>query len=486
VKSEFILQILLVRAAEETDPRGELVPWTEREQATRQAIALAGEPESAAENAPLDSGLWRFLSVRAGLLQNRALAVVGPVPAIRDLKWPGIGLCAAAFVIGWASHGAGLSRSFDLLAGPFLLVLVWNTVVYTLLAAERFCQPGETSKRGMVATLADGLQSVTGGTHPANKPAEAYARAVAAWTRSWCAPAVVSWFHAGSGCFTLGLLAAIYFRGLFTGYLAGWESTWLDARGVGAFLEILLGSASWITGIPLPDSNEAWELLRRTASREGVPAGPWIHLYAVTLCGWIILPRMILALVSGIHSARKRATPPPWTRKDPYLRRTLALAKQGANLGIAVLPFGFKNTATITAGPCHDAVERVVREAWGQNARACWMPCAAYGDEDAIWDGLWSPAADCGGALLVFDAHATPENEVHGALLDSVWARFSNEPAGLLVALECAMFDARRLDARISAWSQLAQSRKFPLLLLQGGATPDASLSPPDFLRRIE
>jgi hypothetical protein len=114
------------------------------------------------------------------------------------------------------------------------------------------------------------------------------------------------------------------------------------------------------------------------------------------------------------------------------------------------------------------------------------MPCAAYGDEDAVWDDLWSPAADCGGALLLFDAHATPENEVHGALLDSVWARFSNEPGGLLVALECAMFDARRLDARISAWSQLAQSRKFPLLLLQGGATPDASLSPPDFLRRIE
>jgi hypothetical protein len=56
---------------------------------------------------------------------------------------------------------------------------------------------------------------------------------------------------------------------------------------------------------------------------------------------------LVLALVSGIRSARKRATPPPWTRKDPYLRRTLALAKQGANLGIAVLPFGFKNPATI-------------------------------------------------------------------------------------------------------------------------------------------
>ncbi len=97
------------------------------------------------------------------------------------------------------------------------------------------------------------------GSCPANNPAEAYARAVAAWTRSWCASAVVSWFHAGSACFTLGLLGAIYFRGLFTGYLAGWESTWLDARGVSAFLEILLCllcPASRITGIPLPGSNE--------------------------------------------------------------------------------------------------------------------------------------------------------------------------------------------------------------------------------------
>ncbi len=486
MKPESILQILLVRAAEETDPRGEWVPWTEREQATRRAIALAGEPEPAAESAPLDSGLWQFLSIRAGLLRDRALAVVGPVPAIRDLKWPGIGLCVAALVIGWASHGAGLSHSFDLLAGPFLLVLIWNTIVYILLVAERFHQPGETSKRGIIAALADRIQGAMAGKHPANKPAEAYARAVAAWTRSWCAPAIISWFHAGSACFTLGLLAAVYFRGLFTGYLAGWESTWLDARGVSAFLEMLLGPASRITGITLPVSNEAWELLRRTASREGVPAGPWIHLYAVTLCGWIVLPRLVLAMVSGTRSARNRATPPPWTRKDPYLRRTLALAKQGANLGIAVLPFGFKTPVTITAGPWHDAVERLVREAWGQNARACWMPCAAYGDEDAVWDGLWSRAADCGGALLVFDAHATPESEVHGVLLESVWARFSDEPGGLLVALECAKFDARRLDARISAWSELAQARKFSLLPLQDGATVDPSLAPPDFLRRIE
>lgn len=486
MKPDSILQILLVRAAEEADPRGESIPWPERERATREAISVTGEPEPAAECAPPDSRLWQFLSVRAGLLHDRALAVVGPVPVLRNLKWPGIGLCVAAFVIGWTAHGAGLSHSFDLLAGPFLLVLVWNTVVYLLLVAECFHQPQEASKRGIVSTLAARMQGALAGKHPANKPAEAYARAVGGWTRSWCAPAIISWFHTASACFTLGLLAAIYFRGLFTGYVAGWESTWLDTHGVGAFLGTLLSPASRITGIPLPDSNEAWELLRRTAFHQGVPAGPWIHLYAATLCGWIILPRLILAAVSGFRSARHRAAPPAWTRNDPYLRRTLALARQGANLGIAVLPFGFKNPASIAAGPCRDAIERLIREAWGQSARACWMPCAAYGDEDAVWDDLWSRATDCGGALLLFDAHATPENEVHGALLDSVWSRFSNEPGGLLVAIECAKFDARRLDARINGWSQLAQARKFPLLPLQDGTTPDPSLSPSGFLRRIE
>jgi hypothetical protein len=486
VEPASILQILLVRAVEEADPRGESVTWQERERATRQAAAVTGEPEALPGSAPLDSTVWRFLALRAGFLYDHALGVAGPVPVVRDLKWPGVGLCVTAFVIGWAAHGAGLSHAFDLLAGPFLLVLLWNTVVYALLIAERFHKPKQPAKRGIVSALADWMRGALAGKSPDNKPAEGYARMVASWVQSWCAPGIVSWFHAGSACFTFGLLAAIYFRGLFTGYVAGWESTWLGAHGVGAMLGTLLGPASQITGISLPDSDEAWKLLQRTATHEGVPAAPWIHLYAVTLCGWIVIPRLILSLVSGITSARKRATPPPWKRNDPYLRRVLALARQGGNIGVAVLPFGFKRPATIAAGTCHDAIERLLREAWGQSARASWMPCAAYGDEDSVWDDIWSLAPGCGGALLLFDAHATPENEVHGALLDAVWSRFSNEPGGLLVALECSDFDDRRLESRISAWAQLAEPRGFSILPLQDGATLNPSLEPPGFLRRSE
>lgn len=486
MEPESILQILLVRAVEETDPRGESVTWPERERATRQAAAVTGEPEALPASTPLDSGIWRFLSLRAGFLHDHALGVAGAVPTAWSMKWPGIGLCTIAFVAGWAAHGAGLSHSFDLLAGPFLLVLLWNAVVYALLIAERFHKPRQPPKRGVIAGLADWMHVTLAGKHPANPAAQAYARMVAAWVRSWCAPGIVSWFHAGSACFTLGLLAAIYFRGLFTGYVAGWESTWLGPRGAGVVLGALLGPASRITGISLPGSCEAWEALRRTATRDGVPAGSWIHLYAVTLSGWIIFPRLILSLVSGLGSARKRATPPPWKRSDPYLRRVFALARQGGNIAVAVLPFGFKRPATIAAGTCHDAIERLLREAWGQSARASWMPCAAYGDEDTVWDDIWSRAPGCGGALLLFDAHATPENEVHGELLDAVWSRFANEPGGLLVALECAEFDPRRIESRISAWAQLVEPRGFSILPLLDGATLDPSLEPPGFLRRME
>jgi hypothetical protein len=486
VEPESILQILLVRAVEEADPRGDTITWQEREKATREASDVTGEPEALPGSAPLDATVWRFLALRAGLLYHHAMGIAGPIPPLRNLKWAGTTLCMAAFGIGWMAHGAGLSHSFDLLAGPFLLVLIWNTLVYALLIGEHFHQSKTPTKRGFIQLLEDWMRRALTGKHPASKAAEDYATMVADWVRTWCAPNIVSWFHAGSACFTTGLLAAIYFRGLYTGYLAGWESTWLGPHGVGSLLGFLLGPASHITGISLPDSDAAWELLHNSPTRGNIPAGPWIHLYAVTLGGWIILPRLLLSLVSGIRASRNRSTPPPWKRNSPYLRRVLALARQGGNIGIAILPFGFKRPSTIAAGTCHDAIERLIREAWGQNARAHWMPCAAYGDEDSVWNEIWAQAQGCGGALLLFDTHATPENEVHGALLDTVWAHFSNEPGGLLVALECSDFDPRRLDSRITAWNSLGSPRGFSLLPLQDGATLLPSTDPPDFLRRTE
>jgi hypothetical protein len=301
------------------------------------------------------------------------------------------------------------------------------------------------------------------------KEQSACVRAWTAWTRTWTEPALVSSFHAASAGFTIGLLAAVYFRGLFTGYLAAWESTWLDAGGIHLILGHLLGPASFVTGIPLPSSVESWSMLQRTSSQSGVTAGPWIHLYAATLALWVVLPRVILSVSAGLRARHMRSSPPPWSCDEPYVMRLLSLARQDGDIGIAVLPFDLKSPAQWRSGLYLDKIERLVREAWGLDARACVLPSADYGTEESAWDAPWADAETCGGALLVFDIHATPEDEVHGLVVDAVLARFSNKRGGVAVAVECARFPAGRLHDRLGLWRQFAQKRNCPLLPIDQG-----------------
>jgi hypothetical protein len=476
-----ILQLLRVRAVEESDTPGGNLSWQERESATRQAIRLAGNPGQASGGGRLTGSQWRFLSTRAGLLAAKADAVVGHVPLRMNIGRWGVALCLAAFVIGWISHGMGLSRSFDLLAGPFVLVLLWNAVVYALLIIRLFRSP---VKNGWLSMLVEKRITAPTGSEGDGKAREIYLKSVAEWLRSWISPAIVSWFHAGSGFFTLGLLTAVYFRGLFTGYLAAWESTWLDAGGINAILGALLGPASIITGIPLPDSIESWNLLKRTGGHPGVDAGPWIHLYAVTLAGWVLLPRAALSLTAWFHAKRGRSCPPPWKQDEPYALRLLSLARQDGDIGIAVLPFDIKNPALPGTGSYQDRIERLVREVWGLEARPCWLPSAPYGSEDTAWEESWAEAEKCGGALLLLDVHATPEDEVHGQVLDGVLKRFSRSRGGVMVAVECSRFAAGRLDVRLGLWQQFAQKHHCNMLPVEQGLALDPSSQPASRLVR--
>src|SRR5690606_10233413 len=81
--------------------------------------------------------------------------------------------------------------------------------------------------------------------------------------------------HLSAITFVAGALAGMYIRGLAFAYRAGWESTFLDASQVRAILGLVLGPASAITGIPLPDPT-ALEAMRLPGP--GADAAPWIHL----------------------------------------------------------------------------------------------------------------------------------------------------------------------------------------------------------------
>lgn len=473
-----IQQLLLTRAAEEADSGGEEIPFSEREGATRQALLVTGDPESSATGRKITDGQWRFLAERAGCLQDRAQAMAGNLPVPVETARIGAGLCLAAFAIGFASHVVGLTHSFDLLALPLILIFLWNAVVYAFWFFGLIRKSGADEGNGLVARLVGRTIHSPVGDQPDNMARRAYLKAVASWLQTWGKPTVASWFHAGSACLVLGLLAAVYIRGLNKEYVVGWESTWLGEKGVSTIVGGLLSPASWISGIPLPDSLEDWNRLKRVPGRAGENAGPWIHLYAITAIGWIVLPRMVLACASAVRARRLRATPPKWDLEEPYLRRIFGLARQDGDFKIAILPFDIKNPGMIRDGAYRDALERLVRETWGQGARPCWMECAGYGDEDDIWDGIWNDAVKCEGAVLLFDIHATPENEVHGALLDVVLKRFAGGHRGVLSVLESARFNPDRSKSRLDLWQELAWKRKVGLLPLDSAVARDPALPP--------
>jgi hypothetical protein len=471
--------LLLARAAEEADSRGEQIPFSEREEATRQALAVTGDLGKSTAGKNISDSQWRFLAERAGFLRHRAQGMAGDVSVPLESGRVGAGLCLAAFVFGFASHAAGLSRSFDLLALPLLLLLLWNAAIYAFWIYGLIRKSGtEGGDHGLIARLVVRKTCSLGGAQTENRARKEYVKSMATWLRSWGTPTIASWFHAGSACFVLGLLAAIYIRGIHKEYVAGWESTWLSARGVSAVVGGLLAPASWFSGIPLPDSLDGWSRLKRVPGSAGENAGPWIHLYAITLIGWIVLPRLVLSFAAGFRARRLRATPPKWEADEPYLRRILGLARQDGDFSIAILPFDIKNPGMIRDGAYRDAFERLVRETWGLGARPCWLECAVYGDEDGIWDGPWADAEKCEGAVLLFDIHATAEDEVHGALFDAVLKRFTGGNRGVLAVLETARFTPERVPSRLALWRELAWKRKVAIFPVDAAVARDTALSP--------
>jgi hypothetical protein len=473
-----IQRLLLTRAAEETDSRGEQLPISEREEASRRALLVTGDPGPPTAGKKISESQWRFLVERAGFLHDRAQSMIGEIPVpFRTAKF-GAGLCLVAFGTGFASHVAGLGNSFDLLALPLVLILLWNAVVYAFWFYGLITDTGADRGTGLVAHLIGKKIHALDGAQAENKARRAYVGAVTSWLRAWGTPKVASWFHAGSACFVLGLLAAIYIRGLNKEYFVAWESTWLSARGVSTVVGGLLAPASWVSGIPLPDSPDDWNQLKRVAGATGGNAGPWIHLYAITLMGWIVLPRLLLFCASSVRARRLRSKPPEWDLEEPYLRRILGQARQGGDFNVAILPFDIKNPGMIRDGVYRDAFERLVRETWGQGARPCWLECATYGDEDGIWDDTWADSVKCEGAVLLFDLHATPEDEVHGALLDAVLKHFSGDRRGVLTVVESARFNPDRLKSRLALWQELAGKRNVRMFPVDAAVERDAALEP--------
>ncbi|MES2481177.1 MAG: DUF3482 domain-containing protein [Pseudomonadota bacterium] len=326
-------RVLLVRAIEEVDTKGQLVSAVEREQIERAALQAVTEGPSvfgatgvAATRAP-DAA--RFLDERA----RRVLEVVArrdPATATlqhaeawqRRLAWV---LPLLALFLGVALDRIDNPRQVNMLSPPLLAFIGWNLCIYLALLVQALRGwrrgPGQGTSRGLA--WLDWLSQPRG----RGVPAAVAARFHAQWWRVAGALEglrLKQVLHASAAAWAVGVGLSIVVGGLVREYRVGWESTLLDLPQVHAVLRTLFAPVVAL----LPIDGFSQDDLARMHFASGAQVGQgearhWIALYLGLLALMVVIPRCALAVGAKLRRAwRGRAVTLP--ADDPYFTEVLA------------------------------------------------------------------------------------------------------------------------------------------------------------------
>jgi hypothetical protein len=436
-----------VRAVEQGQGAG--VPWSDDDaaSASREARRAVGEGG--------DRGKAQaFVVKRAQLAQARLgerdkawrapLQGEGP----RAWRWLLVALAAAlaALIVGNVLGG----QRINLLAPPVLGLIVWNLVVYVLLLFA--------AGRGPSAWLARALDDAR-----TRLTATLRARFAAEWTvasRGVQAARVGTVMHVAAALLGALVVASMYLFGLAFDYRAGWDSTWLDAEQVQRTLQFVFTPATAISGIAVPDI-DAMAKLRFADGSAGESAARWIHLYAITLALFVIVPRVLLAAWSSWRARRavaQRALP----LDEPYFR---ALLRDGPALPrpVTVLPYSYALSA-----PQVKALPKALVDALGPGAQPHVKPSLPLGAEEALPATALEDAQ--GDVAALFAATATPERETHGAFVRTLSSALAGRATVSVLVDESAFrqrtgsaSDAQlRLTQRRAAWQRMLHDLSLP------------------------
>jgi hypothetical protein len=468
--------VLMVKAVEDVDRAGTILPPGDRAHATREAIRALGIPTDAAATADDDALLGTFLADRAkrlvAPLVERYPIVAEALGLSRSVGWILVAVLAVAFASGVGLSALDGSRRINILAFPFIGLLAWNLAVYAALLVGWFRRvrgrtraprtTGAWASRafarriGRLARRTSRVHAVLG------KAIGVYVDSWLATGRPFIAQHARRWMHLAAAAVALGLIAGLYLRGLVLRYEAGWESTFLEPSQVKTILGVMFGAAAGWSGIELPRTDAAVEALRWTASGGGGEAAPWIHLISLSLVAYIVLPRLLLALLATVslaHLGRARTLP---AELRPYANELLRSGGVVRSGGItSVTPYSYEPSDASMSG-----LEHWLESLLGTEVRLDRRSTLRYGEED-----MAGPAFDLG-AHRVADLHvvlmnlaATPESENHGVVIAAARdsAHRARPPAAVRIVVDESPYAERmvrdssleaRLDERRRLWRE--------------------------------
>ncbi len=458
MESDATKQFLLVRSVEEADREGSVIPLDER-----------GFQDSGAETSDGQMLEERTRRLFAGLADRFPNPVRSAMTATSSHGWIKIALILGAFLLGLATKQLGPERRVNVLAFPLFGLLAWNLVVFaaTLFGGLflRRSAPGGPALRGLVDRSAERVvRRIEGATD--QTLASGLSRFVSLWYELTAKARIASArsaLHLGAAALSIGVIAGMYWNGLAYQYLAAWESTFLAPEGVHALFANLFTPASAISGIPVPEMEQI-RAMELKAGDEGVPAASWIHLFAITVGLFVVLPRLLLALVARRQAAGLEAAIDPQSVAGDYIAKLLK-TREGGNLMARIIPHRME-----LGSKERDRLRAFAHQLWGGQLWVEFADPIAYGDEDeACFE-----KADY--QMLVLNLSATPEDESQGRLVRRFRAQLAGDG---LVLLEGAPFRERfgglgefdrRLGERVEAWQAVLGRAGVAFALYDGDA----------------
>jgi hypothetical protein len=498
MREDELRSILLVKAIEETDGAGTLLPPADRVAAAREAQRAAREAagSEAMEEGALSEAAQRMGVERARILIPKVVARHPFLNTVSNLSGgsaaAGAVVVALGVVVGVALSALDGTRRINVLAFPVLGVVAWNLVTYAAIFAgwmrARHVQGPRRRVPEMLAHLATSRVSrLVAKSGAFNAP---LAEALGRFTREWFAvaqPLLVAraarLLHLSAAALGIGLIAGLYVRGIAFDYHAGWESTFLDASRARALLSVIYGPASLVTGIAIPDA-AALEAIRWQDAAGGERAAPWIHLLAATVALFVVVPRLALSLAGTLFITR-------WSRRAPlpaslaaYFRGAFGALGGSIGRGLAtVVPYAYEPSADARAG-----LRALLPRALGESLTVDSRAAVRYGEEDEFVRGL-DAAGKADVVVLLFNLAATPEEENHGDVIAGVrgWLAAAREPRPqLLVLVDEGPYAERmasdgatgRVAERRDAWQQFVAGHGLAACSVNLAAAGRVEISP--------
>ena len=285
-------RVVLVRAIESADTGHQVLSEDDRKYASRSARELAAWQAADSKAAATQE---HFLEQRSEQIIKR---LSERTPAFASFQRRGLGLPGfwAALPVFALVAGALLDRiadphRVDLLSAPLLLIIGWNLLVYLVLLVWALIPGRKTgwAGQGLLSRLSVGKAAL-----PRKLPgalSTGMTNFMAEWavlseplTRARLSRTV----HLSAAAFALGAVLSLYARGMLTQYVAGWESTFLDAQQVHTLLSWLFAPVlllfPFLQGFSLADI-ESLRFSTNTAiaGTSGAGGERWVHLYGATI-----------------------------------------------------------------------------------------------------------------------------------------------------------------------------------------------------------